>query len=43
MDKTYSLVYPATRYVPPKVRAFVDFTKEWLEQLSHEIPSLRSS
>ena len=33
LEKTYSLVYPATRYVPPKVRAFVDFTTEWTAQL----------
>ena len=36
MEKTYSLVYPATRYVPPKVRAFVDFTTQWLERMSEE-------
>jgi DNA-binding transcriptional LysR family regulator len=28
-ETSLSLVYAATRHVPPKVRAFVDFTLEW--------------
>ena len=29
----FSLVYSATRIVPPKVRAFIDFTTEFAELL----------